>query len=116
MITIKVDKKGIPIEVVKENPTTNLYTIPEYEKIFKLVDKNRDTDYEYSDLLGDNGEALSALLNSTNESLYNMGVLILLDIINSYNEEVDSGDELPDNADELYKYLLTGNSKFNSTF
>ena len=104
MITIKLNDKGKPIEVI-HGKKLNVISVPDLDKIFNTVENRSVLECDYSDLLGDGFGVLKDLLNSDNAVLVELGRDFISKIVETY-EEVGE-EELPDTIVELIEFVLT---------
>jgi len=111
-INVRLDRQGKPIEVVKDSSTSVIRAFPDLDIIIDYVFSNHWN--ELSGVLEEHGEldsnSIKELLLSENESLVNLGINILSEFLNVYDDNNDGdGIQLPagiGNCLEIYQFIL----------
>ena len=111
-INVRLDKQNKTLEIIKDTSTSLIRAFPNLDDVFDFVMQDRQ--YELSEVLAEMNEIhpedIRELLLSENKTLYNLGVNILSEVLNVYDNYIDdNGMELPvgiGDCLEVYQFIL----------
>ena len=112
-INVRLDKQNKPLEIIKDTSTSLIRAFPSLDDIFDFVMQERQ--YELSEVLAEMNEVhpedIKELMLSENKTLNSLGVNILSEVLNIYDDYIDEDDgmELPvgiGDCLEIYQFIL----------
>ena len=111
-INVRLDKQNKPLEIIKDTSTSLIRAFPSLQDVFDFVMNERQ--YELSEVLAEmsviHPEDIRELMLSGNKTLNNLGINILSEVLNIYDDYIDdNGMELPigiGDCLEVYQFIL----------
>ena len=111
-INVRLNKQNKPIEIIKDTSTSLIRAFPNLDSILEYVYESQD--HNLSEIIREmeylTTHDIKDLLLSENENLNNLGINILSEILNLYDDYIDDdGLELPvgiGDCLEVYQFIL----------